>query len=309
MKKKVPPKPPPPNAAMIAAEAGYPSTKDVIKSISLRTQAAQERFTLPVLPCGEVEEQIASELQALRTKVMAEQSTGELQTLQTATEQAAQRQASLEHRAESSEKTTAEQSTGEPDALQITAEHHFRKFWSILAQARCSDEQIATEEVAKSSTKKLTKEEIAGEHQALQTAAEEALQTTTEQAARPPIEMLTKEQIERELQALETTTAAAARDSIYVTMQASVLQQLDEKLTKEQKEQLTMELAGRIQCIKWHVARKFTKFMAKLLIMENALKEQGGDAGELQALQTAMEQATATVKAFVAGFEDSEDEG
>ena len=52
--------------------------------------------------------------------------------------------------------------------------------------------QTATGEVAKSSMKKVTKE-IAGELQALQTAAEEALQTTTEQAARPPNETLTKE--------------------------------------------------------------------------------------------------------------------
>ena len=107
------------------AARGYTDTKDVTKSVLGRAQAARQK---PL--------QIAGELQALQTSCSVdhrgaaawqqpEQSTGELQTLQTATQQAAQRlaaidrQASLEHRVESSEKTTTEQSTGELQVLAV----------------------------------------------------------------------------------------------------------------------------------------------------------------------------------------------
>jgi len=116
---------------------------------------------------------------------------GELQALQTATDEGG---------TSSNEKLTKEQIAG-------GKHNNAGKGWTPARRAEYAAAievrqrqiagehqalQTATGEVAKSSMKKVTKE-IAGELQALQTAAEEALQTTTEQAARPPNETLTKE--------------------------------------------------------------------------------------------------------------------
>ena len=175
----------------------------------------------------------------------------------------------------------------------------------------------------------MSQEQIAGEPQALQPAAEQAAssandrqtsksvekltkeqtkeQTTTMGQAASYERVLTKEQIDSELQALETVAAAAAADCVSLTLIA-VHTKSNEKLTKEQITHTLLELKADIQHAKQTVCTRGGELLLKLMITEAASRLRGRDAGELEYVKTATENALGIVNAFMAGFEDSEDE-
>ena len=122
------------------------------------------------------------------------------------------------------------------------------------------------------------------------------------------IATLTKEQIDLELQALETVTAQAAADCVSFTLLATQAAQAKELAAqKEQMDAQILELAMNVEAAKEKVCRMGGNLVGRLCATQHVMKLQGRDAGELQALETALEQATQTVKAFMAVFEDDED--
>jgi len=114
---------------------------------------------------------------------------------------------------------------------------------------------------------------------------------------------LTKEQIDLQLQELKHITAQAATDCCELTSQLSLVK-LDEKLTNEEKDAQILRIAKLVESAKERVSRFGGWLMARILVTQDAMKLQGRDAGELNALETALEQATQTAHAFFAGLRD-----
>ena len=174
----------------------------------------------------------------------------------------------------------------------------------------------ATEQAAQhlvSASDRQVMEQNAGDHEQAATSASSGAAAASASAAATPgtrlsIEMLTqhmltKEQIDLQLQELKHITAQAATDCCELTSQLSLVK-LDEKLTNEEKDAQILRLAVDFQTAKERVCRLGGWLMARILVTQDAMKLQGRDAGELKAVETALEQATQTVNAFIAGFED-----
>jgi len=219
-------------------------------------------------------EQIAEKLRALQPAAEKEQIAEKLQALQPATEK--------------------EQFAGDLQALQpATKKDQFAGELQALPPAT-ERKQFAGELQALQPTmavEKSTKEKT--------TITEQAATSANSRQASPgsSIATLTKQQIELELEALETVTAQAARDCVSFTLRAI-------QAKKEHMDEQILEMAMNVEVAKEKVCRISGTLVGKLCATQHVMKLQGRDAGELQALETAIEQATATVNAFMAGFED-----
>jgi len=118
------------------------------------------------------------------------------------------------------------------------------------------------------------------------------------------VDTLTKEQIELELQALETVTAQAARDCVSFTLRAIQVKELAAQREHMHMDEQILEMAMNVEAAKEKVCRIGGILVGRLCATQHVMKLQGRDTGELQALETALEQATQTINAFMAGFED-----